>query len=97
MAIPVTTGASSRLKVIRYDPTTPQSHSYFDRLYDLAMSSKAAAYLWACNDDSTMGWCGSGDTENGGTSWRHAGGLEVAFVIFASSIIVTAVCSFFSR
>lgn len=97
MATPVTTGASSRLKFIRYDPTTQQTDSYLDRLYDLVMSSKAAAYLWACNDDSTMGWCGSGDTQHGETSGRHAGGLEVAFVIFASSLIVTAVCSFFSR
>lgn len=93
MAAPVAGDASSssRVTVIRFDPTTQQrSSSCLGRLRELVMGPKAKLYLWACSDDSTMGWCG---TDHGGP----AGGREVAIVILASALIVTAVCIYFSR
>ena len=101
LAIPVSGIASPHRTIVRVDVIAEQNKSWLDYLFgyvqDLVMPSIVTSQLWACSDDADMAWCGSGEVELVKTTNHPAGGREVAFVIFASSFIVTVVCAYFSK
>lgn len=99
LAIPVSGNASRCRTIVCVNVITGNNKSWLDNLLgyiqDPVMPSLTTSQLRACGD-ADVAWCGPGEVELAKPTNVPAGGREVAFVIFASSFIVTIVCAYFS-
>lgn len=54
----------------------------------------AASHFWACDDDTDFSWCAADEPWIFKAASNTEVGLRVALIVFASSFILTVLCTF---
>lgn len=97
-SFPILENAPSRLSIAWAIPLGREQKSWLDDKFDvmkhLVRRPATASHFWACDDDADLAWCPADELPLFRAPSNADVGLRFAFIIFASSFIVTAMCAF---